>query len=355
MAADLPLKLLLITFAGFVNRDQSRLIAYLLEENRVFRELQGKKRLRLTDDQRRRLAAKGKPLGRRLLDKVAGIVTPDTILRWHRQLIAAHHTYPHKKRVGRPGLMKSIRELIVRMATDNSGWGYLRIRGELKKVGHRVAKTTIATTLKNNGIPPSPDRPTTWKSFLKSHADVIAAADFFTVDVWTKRGLVTHYVFFVIHHATRMVEIAGITANPDGNFMAQVARNLTDQVDGFLREKKFLILDNDALCTKQFVRILKDAGTKVVHTAIQAPDMNAIAERFVGSVKRECLSKLILFGDCHLQRVLSNYADHYNQDRPHQSLDNNPIQPRLGDPPTDGEIVVDERLGGTLRSYRRSA
>ncbi|MFT6082120.1 MAG: hypothetical protein ACI8UD_001655 [Planctomycetota bacterium] len=130
----------------------------MLEENRVFRELQGKKRPRLNDDQRRRLAAKGKPLGRRLLDRVAAIVTPDTIMRWHRRQIAEHHTYPHKNRVGRPGIMKAIRELIVRMATDNSGWGYLRIRGELKKIGHRVAKTTIATTLKNNGIAPSPDR-----------------------------------------------------------------------------------------------------------------------------------------------------------------------------------------------------
>jgi transposase InsO family protein len=192
-----------------------------------------------------------------------------------------------------------------------------------------VAKTTIATTLKNNGIAPSPDRSTTWKTFLKSHADVIAAADFFTVDVWTKRGLVTHYVFFVIHHATRMVEIAGVTPHPDGNFMAQVARNLTDSVDGFLRGQKYLILDTDSLFTKQFVRILKDAGTKVVHTAIQAPNMNAVAERSVGSVKRECLSKLILLGDHHLQRVLSNYATHYNQDRPHQSLDNNLIQSRL--------------------------
>jgi putative transposase len=173
--------------------------------------------------------------------------------------------------------------------------------------------------------------------------------------VWTKRGLVTHYVFFVIHHATRMAEIAGITANPEGNFMAQVARNLTDQVDGFLRGKRFLILDNDALYSKQFVRILKGAGTKVIHTAIQAPNMNAVAERFVGSVQRECLSRLILFGDRHLQRVLSNYADHYNQDRPHQSLDNNPIQPRPGDPPTEGEVIVDERLGGLLCSYRRVA
>ena len=203
-----------------MNRQQAQAIDYLTEENRVFKERFSNKRLRLTDDQRRRLAAKGKPLGRRLLDKVATIVTPDTILRWHRRLIAAHHTYPHKTRQGRPGLMKAIRELIVRIATDNAGWGYLGISGELRKVGHRVAKTTIATTLKNNGITPSRDRPTTWSTFLKSPADVIAAADFFTVDVWTKRGFVTHYVFFVIHHATRMVTIAGMTANPDGNFVA---------------------------------------------------------------------------------------------------------------------------------------
>jgi len=233
--------------------------------------------------------------------------------------------------------------------------GYLRIRGALKKVGHRVAKTTIATTLKNHCIAPSPDRPTTWKTFLKSHADVIAAADFFTVDVWTKRGLVTNYVFFVIHHATRMVEIADITANPDGNFMAQGARNLTNHVDGFVRDKKFLILDNDALFTTQFVRILEDAGTKVVHTAIQAPNMNSLAERWVLTAKSECLNKMILFGERHLRRTLSAFVAHYHEDRPHQSLDNNLIQPRPDDPPTEGEIVVDERLGGLLRSYRRAA
>ena len=122
-------------------------------------------------------------------------MTPETILRWHRKLIAEHHTYPHKNRVGRPGLMKSIRELIVRMSTENSGWSYKRIRGELQKVGHLVARTTIAKTLKENGVPPTPDRPTSRKTFLKSHADVIAAADFFTVDVSTKRGLVTRHAF----------------------------------------------------------------------------------------------------------------------------------------------------------------
>ena len=310
---------------------------------------------RLTDDQRRRLAAKGKPLGRRLLDKVAGIVTPDTILRWHRKLIAAHHTYPAKKRVGRPGLMKAIRELIVRMATENSGWGYLRIRGELKKVGHRVAKTTIATTLKDNGIAPSPDRPTSWSTFLKSHADAIAAADFFTVDVWTKRGLVTHYVLFVIHHATRAVHIAGITPHPNSKFMAQVARNLTDSVDGFLRDMQFLVVDNDVLFTKQFCSILGDASCDVVRTAIQAPNMNAFAERWVQTVKRECLSKLILFGEGHLRRALNEFVAHYHQQRPHQGLDNKLIAATNGEPPDGDRVVVDERLGGLLRSYRRTA
>ena len=355
MAGDRPLKLLLITFAGFVNRDQARLISYLLEENRVFREHLGKKRLRLNDDQRRRLAAKGQSLGRRLLDKVATIVTPDTILGWHRRLIAEHHTYPHKNRVGRPGIMKAIRELIVRMATENSGWGYLRIRGELKKVGHRVARTTIATTLKKSGIAPSPDRPTSWSTFLKSHADVISAADFFTVDVWTKRGLVTHYVLFVIHHATRAVHIAGITPHPNSAFMAQVARNLTDSVDGFLRNMQFLVVDNDVLFTRQFCSILADAGVDVTRTAIQAPNMNAFAERWVQTVKRECLSKLILYGEEHLRRALSEFLAHYHEQRPHQGLGNQRITPTADEPPNGNKVVVDERLGGLLRSYRRTA
>jgi hypothetical protein len=258
----LPLRFLLFAFAGFVNREQTRAIDYMREENRVLREQLGDKRVRLDDGQRRRLAAKGKALSRDLLTKVATIVTPDTILRWHRLLIAAKHTYPHRGRVGRPGLMKAIREIILRMAKDNSGWGYLRIQGELKKLDHRVARTTIAKTLKDAGVPPSPDRPTSWRTYLRSHAKTIAAADFFTAEVWTPRGLVTHYVLFVIHHATRMVEIAGVTTNPNCEFVAQVARNLTDPVDGFLHRMRYLILDRDVKFTHQFQRILKDAGVR---------------------------------------------------------------------------------------------
>ena len=185
------LQLLLATFAGWVNRHQTEVIEYLVEENRVLKEQLGGKRLGLHNDQRRRLAAKGKVLGRRLLGRIATIVTPDTILRWHRQLIAAKWTYP-SKRVGRPGIMKAIRKLIVRMATDNSSWGYCRIQGELRKLNHRVAPSTIAKTLKDHGIRPAPERPTSWRTFLRTHAEVIAATDFFTVEVWTKRGLVTY-------------------------------------------------------------------------------------------------------------------------------------------------------------------
>ena len=171
------------------------------------------------------------------------------------------------------------------MATDNAGWGYLRIQGELKKLGHRVGKTTIASTLKDNGIPPSTDRPTSWRTFLKAHANATSGMDFFTVDAWTKKGLVTHYVLLVIQHATRRVEIAGITTNPNNSFIARIARNLTDSVDGFLRDQKYLVVDNAPSFSKLFDKILDDAGVEVRRTAIQAPNMNAFAERWVQALE----------------------------------------------------------------------
>jgi hypothetical protein len=157
-----PLQVLLLTLSGFLNRHQDDVLAYLVEENWVLKEQMKGRRLQLTDDQRRRLAAQGKRIGRQALNRVATIVTPDTIMRWHRRLIAAKWTY-RTKRVGRPGLMKRIKSLIVRMATDNPSWGYCRIQGELKSVGHRVASTTVATVLKDNGIKPAPDRPSSWR------------------------------------------------------------------------------------------------------------------------------------------------------------------------------------------------
>lgn len=356
MPADpmLPLRFLLLVFAGLVNREQAKIVDYLREENRVLREQLGKRRLRLDDRQRRLLAAKGASLGRRLLGQFATIVTPDTILRWHRQLLAAKNTHPpKKKRVGRPSLMQSIREHIVRMAKENARWGYTRIRGELRKLGHEVARSTISKTLQSQGVPPSPERPTSWRTFLKAHASTIAATDFFTAEVWTARGLVTHYVLFVIHHASRMVEIVGVTPNPDDAFMAQVARNITN--GGCLAGRRFLILDRDAKFTQQFRRILGDAGVKVVTTSFQAPNMNAIAERFVQTAKRECLERMILFGTNHLQRALREFVAHYHLERPHQGLGNKVLTASTSEPLKNGEVVADERLGGLLRSYRRVA
>ena len=214
MTADLyPLKVLLLSLAGVVNRHQQRVIEYLLEENRVLRGQFGERRVRLTDDQRRRLAAKGHALGRRLLGKVATIVTPDTILRWHRRLIAAKWTYS-TKRVGRPGVMKEIRELIARMATENSTWGYARVQGALKELGHRVARSTIAKVLKEHGIRPAPERPTSWRTFLKAHWGEVVGTNFFTAEVWTPRGLATYYVLFFLDLKSRGVWFAGITRNP---------------------------------------------------------------------------------------------------------------------------------------------
>jgi len=180
-----PLQVFLLTLSGFVNRHQIDVIAYLVEENRVLKEQVKGRRLRLTDDQRRRLAAKGKRIGRQALNRVATIVTPDTIMRWHRRLIAAKWT-DRAERVSRPGLMMRIKALIVRMATDNPAWGHCRIQGELKCCGHRVASSTVANVLKDNGIKPALDRPSCWKSFLKAHWGLNAATDFFSVELWTQ-------------------------------------------------------------------------------------------------------------------------------------------------------------------------
>ena len=202
------LQILLAALAGWLSGRQQDVIGYLVEENRVLRAQLRGRRLRLTDDQRRRLAVRGHRLGRAALRQVATIVTPDTILRWHRHLVARKWTYA-SKRLGRPGVIKEIRQLVVRMAEENPTWGYTRIRGALKNVGHRVGRSTIARILQAQGIPPVPARPTSWETFLRAHWGAIAGADFFTTEVWTWRGLVTYYTLFVIELATRRVQIVG--------------------------------------------------------------------------------------------------------------------------------------------------
>ncbi|NOT29072.1 MAG: hypothetical protein HOP15_01345 [Planctomycetes bacterium] len=217
-------------FAGWINRHQAEVIEYLVEENRVLKEQMQGKALRLNDDQRRRLAAKAKVLDRKTLERIATIVTPDTLMRWHRQLIALKWTFD-RKGPGRPGIVKVIRALIVRMASENT-WGCARIQGELKGLEHRVARSTIAKVLKENGILPAPERPTSWRTFLRAHWGRVAGMDFMTAEVWTPKGLETQHVLFAIDLKTRRVEIAGITPHPTEAFMTQVAREKQPPLSG---------------------------------------------------------------------------------------------------------------------------
>ena len=230
-----PVRFVLISLAGWMNQQQQFAIDYLREENRVLREQLGGRRVRLNDDQRRRLAAKAKRLGRRILEEVAGLVTPDTLMEWHRRLIAQKYDGSGNRGPGRPPSAAEIQSLVVRMAEQNRGWGYRRILGALSNLGYQIARGAIANILKKHGIEPAPERErkTTWKEFLRRHWSVITAADFFTVEVWTHLGLQRYVVLFFIELSTRKVEIAGIVRNPNALCMRQIGRNLTDAVDGF--------------------------------------------------------------------------------------------------------------------------
>jgi hypothetical protein len=251
-----PLRFVLIALAGWTHQQQREGIDYLQAENCVLREQLGPGRLRFTDAQRRRLAARAKTLGRRVLRDIATVVTPDTLLAWHRALIATKYDGSTRRGPGRPPVSAEIRALIVRMARDNRGWGYTRIQGALGNLDYDVSRGTIASILREHGLEPAPERvkKTTWAEFLKTHWNVLAATDFFSVHVWTSRGLTRFAVLFVIDLSTRRVEIAGITSEPDSAWMTQVGRNVTDARDGFLTSKRFLIHDRDPLFTVAFRR-----------------------------------------------------------------------------------------------------
>ena len=352
-----PWHLVVLFLASHLNREQARVIEYLQVENQVLREKLGKKRILLNDDQRRRLAVKGKVLGRKLLRGLTTIVTPDTILRWHRELVAKKWDYSHRRKaVGRPRTKQEVADLIVRMAQENPTWGYDRIEGALKNLGMTVCDTTVGNILREHGIEPAPERgrKTTWKTFLKSHWEVLAAADFTTVEVWTPGGLVTFYILVVMRLSTRRVEIAGVTSNPDAAWMQQMGRNLTDCYDGFLNDAKYILLDRDTKFLP-FKGVLDCSDTKVVLLPPKSPNLNAQTERYMLTLKSECLNKMIFFGEKSLRRALTEFVDHYHRERNHQGLNNTLIEPEPKHLHSTGEIACRNRLGGMLRYYYRDA
>jgi putative transposase len=353
-----PWQLYLVIIAGWVHWQQQFVIEYLITENKILREVHGPKRILLTDDQRRRLAVKGKILGRKLLAEVGTVFTPDTILRWHRQLVAQKwdYTAQRKQQPGRPRVRQEIVDLVVRMAKENPSWGYDRIQGALANVGYPISDTTVGNILKAHGIEPAPDRQRTgsWSTFLKAHRDVLASVDFTTVEVWTKGGLLTFYLLFVMELKTRKVHLAGITTSPHERWMKQIAKNLTD-FDGFLLGKEYLLMDRDGKFCPAFRQILIDEGVEPLLLPPRSPNLNAHLERFMRSIKTECLSRMIFFGEDSLRRANTAYLDHYHAERNHQGLENRIITPNQEVGSGEGTIECREQLGGMLKYYHRHA
>ena len=321
-----------VAITGRINEYQHAIIAYKDEEIRCLREqlkkATGKERPSFTNNQRIRLATKAKKLGRATLRKINPLVTPDTLLRWHRELIAQKYDSSRAPRVGRPPISEEIKELILQFARQNRGWGYPRIVGELGKLGHDVSKGTVSNVLNDHGLDPVPDRDKlSWDDFLKAHWDPLAATDFFTVEVWHNFKLIRYLALFVIDLKTRKVEIVGIAPEPDGKWMKQMARNMTDCFDGPIKDKTMLIHDRDTLFTKKFRKILKAAGVSCKRLPPRSPNLNAYAERFVRSIKHECLNKMIFFSQKQLRHAVNQYVEHYNTERPHQGIGNVPITP----------------------------
>lgn len=349
------LDFVLLTVCGWVNRRQLAAIDYLQTENRVLREHLGHRRLLLTDAQRRQLAVKGRALGLKKLTELCCIVKPATILGWYRKLIATKYDGSAKR--GRPRKPVEVRELVLRMARENRGWGYDRIVGAMMNLGLEVHRSTVARILADHGLEPAPERlkGLSWSEFLRAHWGAIAGADFFTVEALTLTGLVRYHVFFVIDLKTRAVEIAGIVHQPHGQWMMQIGRNLLDAMDGFLLGKTHLILDRDPVFTDRFRRLLKDAGVDVVRLPPKSPNLNAYAERFVGSIRRECLDKVVLLGERHLRDVVREFAAHYHLERNHQGIDNQLIAPLAPVANLNGAVRRSERLGGMLKYYHREA
>jgi len=332
---------------------------YLATENRILRN-QIRGRIRLSDPERISLASAAKRLGRKALEEVVQIVRPETILAWHRRLIAKKLDGSKNRSPGRGGSARDeIEELVLRLARENPSWGYRRIAGALDNLGHEVSHQTVANLLKRHAIAPAPERRRTmsWRQFIRSHMEVLAAVDFFTAEVWTAGGLMTYYVLTFMRVASREVWIAGMTTSPDQRWMEQMARNVSLAEIGFLSGCRYLLHDRDTKFCAAFDGIMEAVGIKPVKLPPRSPNLNSNLERWHRSIGEECLSKMILFGEGSLRRVLSMYVSHFHHERNHQGKGNVILFPtpadRIGE--SIGEIQTRERLGGLLRFYYRQA
>jgi len=350
---------MLAYITGTVDQELLLRNEYLAAENRILRA-QIKGRLLLSDAEKKTLADIGYRLGRKALEDVSNTAKPDTILGWYRRHVARKFDGSKARRYpGRPRIAPELELLVVRMAKENIDWGYDRIVGALANLDYTLSDETVGNILRRNGIPPAPERKhsTTWTEFIRAHMAVLAGTDFFTVEVLTPRGLVTYYVLFFIHLESRKVEVAGFTPHPTERWMKQIARNVTMDEWGFLGNCRYLIHDRDTKFTDSFRAIVKSGHVDPLKLPARSPNLNAFSERWVKSVKEECLSKLILFGEASLRRALREYLVHFHQERNHQCKGNILLFPTATKAMNrlDGSVGCKERLGGLLKYYHREA
>src|SRR6266446_2765059 len=345
-------KTLLAYITGTVDQELLMRNEYLVTENRILRS-QIKGRLRLSDGERKALAEIGQKLGKQALKEVAKIVKPDTILGWHRQLVVQKFDGSRQRKApGRPAIDQELEALVVRMASENRSWGYDRIVGALANLGYSLSDQTVGNILKRHGLPPAPERKTTttWKEVIRTHMDVLVATDFFTAEVWTLGGLVTYYVLFFMHLGSRKVHIAGVTPHPKTAWMMQRARNVPREQWGFLKPGQSLIHDRNGKYCPAFQHIIDAAEVKRVPLPPRSPHLNAYAERWVRSVKEECLSRLLLCGEASLRHALTPYGEHCHHERNHQGRGNVLLFPVVSqDKARQGPMQCRERLGGLLK------
>jgi len=342
------LRVLLRIAPGEGSREREAEILVLRHQLTVLKRQNPRPKLRRRD--RMMLAALARLIDRKRWEGF--IVKPATILRWHRELVRRKWTFKHKK-IGRPPLDPALVVLIIQIAKQNPRWGAVRIKGELKGLGHVVGVTTIRMILPRPSAGPAPRRGPSWSEFLKAQADAILATDFFTVDSVFLKNL---YVFFVIEVGSRRVKILGVTSNPDGAWVTQQARNMA--MDGGLENLRFLIRDRDAKFTGPFDEVFGSQGMRVIKTPVRAPKANAYAERFVRTVRAELLDLVLVTGRRHLLRLLADYEAHYNSHRPHRGIDLEAPDGVRGEPqeavPLD-EVRRTKVVSGLISQYRRAA
>ncbi|MGW7007027.1 integrase core domain-containing protein [Streptomyces sp. NPDC054933] len=341
------------------DREKDTEILALRHQITVLERQLGGARVKFGPEDRAFLAALLAPLPRQILRQLRLLVRPDTVLRWHRDLMKQRHARTCKpKRSGRPPTVRSIRALILRLVRENPSWGYRRVHGELATLGITIAASTVWEILQTEGIDPAPNRSaTTWADFLRSQADAPLACDF--IETITLTGQ-RQYILAAIEHTTRRIRILGTTAHPTADWVAQAARNLVMDLEDAQATVRYLIRDRDAKFPALFDQILADAGIEAVLTGIRIPRMNAIMERWVQTCRHELLDRTLIWNEHHLRHVLHQFEQHHNTHRPHQAM-NQAAPLRAAPKPLDpGQITrLDirrtDRLGGVIHEYRHAA